>query len=236
MTAVADVSPGAAREIAGLRIGEVARRTGTTTALLRAWESRHGVLTPTRTAGGQRLYSEQDVARVRLVQQMVSEGWTIAGAVSSLRERGALPPESRGSLVDDQDDDEGPARGRRLVAGSDLLAPLAEVDPEAVRAAFDTARAMLRAGSPGEVRDALVALVRHCGASTGPAATQDDDVIPVDLSFGAGPPLLPRAAPASVARMRLEALLPPLVEDGRTLINHLRLAATPVSRPERARR
>src|SRR5215210_5339101 len=92
---------GPVSEIAGIRIGEVARRTGTTTSLLRAWEGRHGVLVPARSAGGQRLYSERDVARVRLVQQLMAEGWSIVGAVARLRQTGALPPDASETSADD---------------------------------------------------------------------------------------------------------------------------------------
>ena len=219
---------GTVDEIAGMRIGEVARRTGTTTALLRAWETRHDVLVPARTAGGQRLYSERDVARVRLVQRLLAEGWSIDGAVARLRESGDLPSAPHGQVPDDERPrpDDGAAERSRL----DLIAPLGDVDSAAVRVAFDTARAMLRASSPAELRDALVALVEQLGGTTGPATTQDDDVIPVDLSFAAGSPVLPRAAAASVARMRLEALLHALVEDARALAHQLQLSDRSVSR------
>jgi hypothetical protein len=106
----------------------------------------------------------------------------------------------------------------------DQLAPLGDIDPVAVRVAFDAARSMLRATSSAEVRDVLIGMVERLGGTTGPATTQTDDVIPVDLSFGAGAPVLPRAPAASVARMRLEALLPALVEDGRSLVHQLRLS------------
>ena len=36
-------------EAAQLRIGELARRTGVATELLRAWERRYGLLAPVRT-------------------------------------------------------------------------------------------------------------------------------------------------------------------------------------------
>ena len=49
-------------EAAQLRIGELARRTGVATDLLRAWERRYGLLAPTRTETGYRLYSTADVA------------------------------------------------------------------------------------------------------------------------------------------------------------------------------
>ena len=52
-------------EQAQLRIGELARRTGVATELLRAWERRYGLLSPVRTQAGYRLYSDADVDRVR---------------------------------------------------------------------------------------------------------------------------------------------------------------------------
>ena len=214
-------------EIAGIRIGEVARRTGSTTALLRAWEARHGVLTPSRTDGGQRLYSERDVDRVRRVQELIAQGWSISGAVARLRERGELTA-APGSA--DREADDRPRPGAGTGSRAVLLSPLDAVDPHAVRLALDTARAMLRSTTAEDVRDALVDLVVRCGGTVGPAAEQEDDVIPVDLAIGVGAPLLPRAAPASVARLRLEALLPGLVEDGRVLIHQLRLADRAVSR------
>jgi len=109
--------------------------------------------------------------------------------------------------------------------------PLEHVDPEAVRVALDTTRAMLWSSTPEDVRDALVDLVVRCGGTVGPAAEQEEDVIPVDLAMGSGPPILPRAAPASVARMRLEALLPALVEDGRILVHRLQLVTREANQP-----
>ena len=48
-----------------LRIGELSKRSGVSPGLLRAWERRYGLLRPTRSAGGLRLYSAADVERVR---------------------------------------------------------------------------------------------------------------------------------------------------------------------------
>jgi MerR family transcriptional regulator, light-induced transcriptional regulator len=80
-----------------LRIGELARRTGTSPELLRAWEQRYGLLTPSRSAGGFRLYSDEDVARVRRVRSLIADGLSAAEAASrvlAMRESGepvALP-------------------------------------------------------------------------------------------------------------------------------------------------
>ena len=56
----------------------VVLRTGLTPDLLRVWEKRYGVVTPTRSAGGQRLYSDADVERLALLTRAVSGGRTIS--------------------------------------------------------------------------------------------------------------------------------------------------------------
>jgi len=63
-----------------LRIGELAKRTGASPELLRAWEQRYGLLQPTRTPGGFRLYSAADEARVQRMQSLVSGGLAAAQA------------------------------------------------------------------------------------------------------------------------------------------------------------
>lgn len=80
-----------------LNIAAISRRTGVAPDTLRKWESRYGVLRPERTAGGQRRYSEQDVARVEWLRDRLAEGWRIGEAARLLEERGAPPlaePES----------------------------------------------------------------------------------------------------------------------------------------------
>ena len=47
-----------------LRIGELSRRLGVSDHLLRAWETRYGLLHPVRSTGGYRLYSERDADRI----------------------------------------------------------------------------------------------------------------------------------------------------------------------------
>jgi DNA-binding transcriptional MerR regulator len=70
-----------------LRIGELSRRVGVSTELLRAWERRYGLLTPTRTAGGFRLYDAADEQRVRRMVQHLDSGVSAAeGARLALAE------------------------------------------------------------------------------------------------------------------------------------------------------
>jgi MerR family transcriptional regulator, light-induced transcriptional regulator len=65
-----------------LRIGELSRRSGVSPELLRAWERRYGLLRPTRSPGGLRLYSGNDLDRVREMQQHLADGLAAAEAAA----------------------------------------------------------------------------------------------------------------------------------------------------------
>jgi DNA-binding transcriptional MerR regulator/methylmalonyl-CoA mutase cobalamin-binding subunit len=58
-------------------LGLVARLTGLSPHVLRAWERRYGAVAPLRTPGGTRRYREQDLARLRLLQAAVAAGHPI---------------------------------------------------------------------------------------------------------------------------------------------------------------
>ncbi len=81
-----------------LRIGELSRRLGVSDHVLRAWESRYGLLQPERSAGGFRLYSEADALRVRRMQAYLARGLSAAEAARTVlgenHEAGADPAES----------------------------------------------------------------------------------------------------------------------------------------------
>ena len=87
-----------------LRIGELARRTGVSPELLRAWEQRYGLLQPTRTAGGFRLYSAADEARVRRMQGHVANGLAAAQAaqLSLSAEPAQSSAPSAAAMLDDE--------------------------------------------------------------------------------------------------------------------------------------
>jgi DNA-binding transcriptional MerR regulator len=69
---------------AGLNIAALAVRTGVAPDTLRKWEQRYHILKPARTAGGQRRYSERDVARVEWLRERLEEGYRIGEAASLL--------------------------------------------------------------------------------------------------------------------------------------------------------
>jgi PAS domain S-box-containing protein len=78
----------------GLRIGELARRTGVGVSTLRAWETRYRFPRPERTASGHRVYSEGDVDLIAGVLRLVADGFTLPSAISRASARGPdAPPE-----------------------------------------------------------------------------------------------------------------------------------------------
>lgn len=91
------------------------------------------------------------------------------------------------------------------------------------RFVLEATRAVLRAECPEEVVGIATALVRGLGGSTVPARCADARALAIDLSFGEGEPLFPAAEPASVARVRIERVLPQFVEDARHLVERLQV-------------
>jgi MerR family transcriptional regulator, light-induced transcriptional regulator len=67
-----------------LRIGELAKRTGVSPALLRAWEQRYSLLEPRRSAGGLRLFSRRDEERVRAMLAHMAGGLSAAEAARAV--------------------------------------------------------------------------------------------------------------------------------------------------------
>jgi MerR family transcriptional regulator, light-induced transcriptional regulator len=109
-----------------LRIGELARRTGVSPELLRAWEQRYGLLQPTRTPGGFRLYSAADEARVQRMQTLVSGGLAAAQAARLVLSGGEPAPRT----------DPSSATILEAAAGN-LAASLDRLDEQAANTALD---------------------------------------------------------------------------------------------------
>src|SRR5215217_5377412 len=108
-----------------LRIGELAKRTGVSPELLRAWEQRYGLLEPVRTAGGFRLYSAADEARVQRMQRLVSGGLAAAQAARLILSREPVPGTASASATILED------------AAGNLVASLDRLDEQAANTALD---------------------------------------------------------------------------------------------------
>ncbi|PVX36750.1 MerR-like DNA binding protein [Janthinobacterium sp. 78] len=108
------------------RSGVAARLAGLPVETLRVWERRYGISDTGRSAHGQRLYSEDQVRRLRLMKQLVDQGHPI-GALAKLQleqlGQFALVPEPGAPLQPVRLALMGTALARRLaVGGRELLA------------------------------------------------------------------------------------------------------------------
>lgn len=74
-----------------LNIAALTRRTGVPPDTIRKWEQRYGVLKPLRTAGGQRRYTELDVARVEWLKARLAEGYRIGEAAALIGPGNRVP-------------------------------------------------------------------------------------------------------------------------------------------------
>lgn len=155
------------------RIGELARRTGTSADLLRAWERRYGLLRPARTQGGFRVYTEDDALRVERMRTGLERGLAAAEAA-----RSALVESPEPSLLEallDLSDERSHAILDDAFARLTVEAALAEV-------VLPTLRAIGDGWSRGEVsvaqehyaanliRARLLALARGWDRGVGPRA------------------------------------------------------------------
>jgi DNA-binding transcriptional MerR regulator len=133
-------------ETAGaLRIGELSRRSGVSPELLRAWERRYGLLQPTRSAGGLRLYSPDDLSRVQAMQRHLADGFAAAEAAALATQ----------TTRDSGEQNAIPA------AKDELAAALANFDDGDAHAAFDALLARLSIDTL--LRDVIVPYLHELG-------------------------------------------------------------------------
>jgi DNA-binding transcriptional MerR regulator len=85
-----------------LRIGELARRSGVSPELLRAWERRYGLLGPTRSPGGFRLYGDDDVRRVARMNELLASGLSAAEAARRALDEPAATTARDGTNLSEQ--------------------------------------------------------------------------------------------------------------------------------------
>ena len=155
--------------------------------LLRAWEQRYGLLEPSRSPGGFRLYSSEDEERVRVMQSFLREGFSaaeaarlaLAGPVGAARP-GPTPEldtgrdELRAAL--DQFDDTRANRaldgllavfGTETVLGQVILPYLQELGGRWERGEASVAQEHF---ASNVLRGRLLGLARGWGEGTGPRA------------------------------------------------------------------
>src|SRR3954468_8566966 len=126
-----------------LRIGEFARRVGVTPELLRAWESRYGLTRPVRSAGGFRLYTTADAARVERMRRGLDQGLSAAEAAHAALE------------------DERPSEGMLEGLAARLLTAIGRYDEAAAHAVLDESLAAF--GLEETLREVVLPTFRKIG-------------------------------------------------------------------------
>lgn len=123
----------------------VARRTGLTPATIRAWERRYAAVAPSRSEGGQRLYTDRDLARLDTLRRLTDAGRSISAVA-------ALSPEEAAALLEED----------RAVATASQRALSSEDTPDSwTELAYARLRALDDAGLDSALRRALATLGAH---------------------------------------------------------------------------
>ena len=102
-------------------ISTVSKRSGVKSDLVRAWERRYNAVSPTRTEGGHRVYTDLDIARLKLLNQATNNGHSISQIAkltldelkSLLRYEGTTIQDSQATIT--------PLNGSRLHIAEDYV-------------------------------------------------------------------------------------------------------------------
>jgi MerR family transcriptional regulator, light-induced transcriptional regulator len=133
----------------GVRVGELARRVGVAPETLRAWERRYGVLRPSRTPGGYRVYGADDELRAQRMRELIESGWAAGQAAHAV-------------TADETVSEPVPQHGLPFAASSDeLLDALLSFDCATVQAAFD--RVFAARSMDAALRDVVLPALRDIG-------------------------------------------------------------------------
>lgn len=98
-------------------MGVAERLTGLTARQIRYWEQ-HGLLTPSRTKGRQRMYSEADVLRLKEIKRLMGEGMTLDRVKAYYANREARKAAAATSVVQNRMTERIPTRIGSLYTGS----------------------------------------------------------------------------------------------------------------------
>jgi MerR family transcriptional regulator, light-induced transcriptional regulator len=110
-------------------IKQAALRSGVNVALLRAWERRYGIVEPTRTESGYRLYDDEAIERLRAMRTLVDAGWSARQAAERV---------ASGDLDDlDELADVTLAGPGSADPSGDFVRAAAEIDPIGIERALD---------------------------------------------------------------------------------------------------
>lgn len=149
-------------------IKEASARSGVGIPLLRAWERRYGVVSPTRTPSGYRLYDDEAIRRLTAMRELIEQGWSAQQAAQRVR---AATPDELGQMVGTsfattagpiaaEQAEPTPMRDALIER---LVAAARDLDVDGVEAALDDAFAAVR--FERAVDDILMPALRRIGAA-----------------------------------------------------------------------
>ncbi len=135
-------------------MGVVVQRTGLSSHAIRAWERRYGAVDPERTEGGQRLYTDAEVLRLRLLKKATEGGRSISTVAG-------LSTEELAALIGEDAQGEGSSAGRRSDYLSACLAAADRLDGQALRE--ELMRAVVSLSAPVFVTRVVGPLLERVG-------------------------------------------------------------------------
>lgn len=130
-----------------VRIGALSEMAGVSVDVLRSWERRYGLLSPERTAGGFRLYTEADVSRIKAMRSLLAAGVSASEAAQQVLAEVAPPAEDAETAL------------ANVCTG--LHAALRRLDETAIEAAID--RVLAGFGPDTAIRDVFLPALRELG-------------------------------------------------------------------------
>ena len=140
----------------------VARRTGLSPHVIRAWEKRYKAVTPRRTATNRRVYTSEDIERLILLRRA-----TLAGR--SIGQTATIPTEELRQLVDEDElaQSQAPTPTPRVSARggnettAQALRAIENLDADALRIALE--RASINMSKPALVEQVVSPLLERIG-------------------------------------------------------------------------
>jgi DNA-binding transcriptional MerR regulator/methylmalonyl-CoA mutase cobalamin-binding subunit len=133
-------------------IKEAATRSGVGAPLIRAWERRYGVLAPTRTAAGYRLYDDAAIDLLRTMRGLVESGWAPSEAARAIA-AGEVTGRPAGDAADSRADAHAGTGGNRARLIERFVAAAESTSPVQTEAVLDE---IFAAGSFEAIADDLL--------------------------------------------------------------------------------
>ncbi len=141
----------------------VAQQTGLSVPVIRVWEKRYGAVRPVRAGNNRRLYTEEDVERLRLLKQATAAGHAIGQiATAPLAQLRGLLHEAGagvGSLQDGAREDDHPRLISQLIALS--IQAVRALDGRKFRSCLE--RGAIELGSPAVLQNFIAPLAEKVG-------------------------------------------------------------------------